>query len=130
MNFQNFVVAMSQENDRQNLFLDMYRCFETVADDLVSCDIQCLETRTGIGYFSSVASAERAFFMIVMDCDAVYLEENTLVLRRIHQRQEPVSEPDLKDESDHQSEDDCTLSIQTFDAMVYNDYDDDTDHFS
>lgn len=125
---------MVEEDERQNLFLDMYRCFEPVADDLLSCDIYCMQTRTGIGYFDSVETAERAFFTIVMDCDAVYLEENALVLRRIHSRHYPYQESNLKSkvESDTvpEKEDDSPLQIQTFDAMVYDEYDDTTDPLS
>ena len=122
---------MSDEDDRQDLFYDMYRCFEPVANDLSSCEIYCLETRTGIGYFDSVESAERAFFLVVMDCDAVYLENNALVLRRIHPRQYPYRESNLKVGTDPTlQKDDSALQVQTFDAMVYDEYDDITEPFS
>lgn len=121
---------MSGLTERQKLYLDIRRCFESASDGLVKCDVACLETRTGIGYYDSVESAERAFFNIVMDCDAVYLEDDTLVLRRVYPRSSVLTEWTLKMPSADPAHQDNggVLPVQTFDAMVHHGTDDDTEN--
>lgn len=123
---------MSILTERQKLYLDICRCFDSGLYGFIRCDVYCLASRSGIAYFDSPASAERAFFMTVMDCDAVYLEEDTLVLRQVHRRNTVLTEWSLKTLSDENNvkKDVCALPIQTFDAMVYCCHDTKSEEFS
>jgi hypothetical protein len=78
--------AGSTMDSRCKLYLDLRHCVDTALPGFVKCDIYDVDSRSGIVYFDSERNAERAFFMVVWDCDAVYLEEDTLVLRGIYER--------------------------------------------
>jgi len=122
---------MSILTERQKLYLDICRCFDSGLYGFIRCDVYCLASRSGIAYFDSPASAERAFFMTVMDCDTVYLEGYTIVLRQVHRRNTVLTEWTLKTLSDENNvKDVCALPIQTFDAMVYDCHDTKSEEFS
>ena len=125
------VPEMSKLTRRQKLYLDICRCFDSGVYGFIRCEVYCLESRSGIAYFDSAASAERAFFFTVMDCDAVYLEDNTLVLRQVHPRNTMLTEWALKTLSgENNVKDVCALPVQTFDQMVYDCHDTTPDTFS
>lgn len=75
-----------QITERQKLYLDLHRCVDCEIDGMIGYKILDLKSRSCEVHFDSVYSAERAFFMVVWDCESVYLEGNTLVLRCIHKR--------------------------------------------